>query len=594
MKTRSFFHDGWRVVHLMAICLGLVLAKPFTVHAASGVVALPPSPVPLPPKPSAPADGDWEGLGIAGSSRFIVIGRPGREVSLGGTNVDGAGQVIVWELEEGYFVDDVVKKRFWEINALNPKTAFYFGGAVAAGDRWIAVAHGQSRTGVPTFANGAQIGTRTNRVQLIEFPPGGGWLPGPDLPGPADSSYRQSSSGFGGSLAMHRNRLVVGSNLGALVYEVSANGVWTRTQILNTNSTEWLGFGQTVAIYDDLIAVGASGSPQIETNGLKQGQGGAIIYRRGPNGLYAPEKELRAVGGNTSDGFGYSLALEIRNNVEWLAVGAPGKDAQIAENSYQPNAGSVHLYHRNVPDGQWTFDREITNYFGSLSQQASSGIGVALSNGRLAVSAISSGGSPSSNPGGRVAFYYHDDEQGIWVRTGDQGGSGGLYSRYGLGLHGFEHGFLIGSPGYQLTYGDWEWRTTDPYVGFVNQAPGPFVAGTPAHDRRKDVDPDGDGLINADELFFGTPPLSANTNRIFTPTNDVVAKQFKLQWQQATATFGLKASVAWSSNMTTGAWTTNGVQIVDLGAIPGSTNRRYEAKLSTVGRTNVFFRLLVE
>ncbi len=591
MKAHAFLPACRHAVHLLALGLGLVLGNPIMARAASGVVAAPPASVQLPPKPSAAVDGDWEGLGVAGSSRFIVIGRPGREVLNNGTNVNSAGQIIVWELEEGYIVDDVFQKRSWEINAINPRAGFYFGGAVAAGDRWIAVSHGPSRVGVP----GAGTGPRTNRVQLIEFPPGGGWLPGPDLPTGVDSSYSQSAVQFGISMAMDGSRLVVGtSSSGALVYEVSANGVWTRTQILGTNAPAWNGFGQAVAIRGDLLVVGAALSPSASGNGLTSAQGGAIIYRRDSNGLYTQEKELRAIGGNTNDNFGTSLAIEIRNGREWLAVGAPGKDAQIGPNSFQPNAGSVHLYYRDLPAGQWVFDQEITNYFGSLTQQARSGTTVALSNGRLAVGAISSGGSPSSNPNGVVAFYYHDDGEDKWVRTGEKF-SGGQFGRYGLGLNGFEHGFLIGLPGYLGTgYGDWEWRTTDPYVGFVNQTTGPFVGGTSAQNRRKDADPDGDGVLNSDELFFGTPPLTANTNRLFTPTNDTVAKQFKLQWQQAGNTFGLKANVAWTSNMTAGAWTTNGLQVVDLGTVTNSTNRRYEARLSTIGRSNVFFRLLVE
>jgi hypothetical protein len=75
---------------------------------------------------------------------------------------------------------------------------------------------------------------------------------------------------------------------------------------------------------------------------------------------------------------------------------------------------------------------------------------------------------------------------------------------------------------------------------------------------------------------------------------DSASKQFKLQWQQAAETYGLTAKVAWSTNILGGDWVTNDLQIVSLGTVTNSTAKRYEARLSTIGRTNVFFRLLVE
>ena len=557
----------------------------------------PPQPIQRPPGPPDPQLGNYEGYGVAGSSRFLVIGRPGATVEYNGTNIARAGKVVVWELDESYLVDDLVKKRFWVIDAFKPVDSHYFGTAVAAGDRWIAVAGGLVK---PGFGGPGGTPPKTNHVQLIEFPPDGGWLPGPELPGPADSVYRRTSL-FGMSLAMHRNRLVVGSTTGALVYEVSPAGVWTRTQILNTNSPAWDGFGQSVAIHEDLIAVGAPHSPSSTTNGLFQNQGGAIVYRRGADGLYVPEKEFRLPaaaprdGVDSGDAFGSSLALEIRNGIEWLAVGVPGRNAQIATNSFQPDAGSVALFRRLPPDGEWSFHQEITNYFGNqLTQRAKSGNTIALSNGRLAVGAISPGGTQTPPARGVVGFYYYDENEDRWIRTGEKSGNG--TEQYGRGLHGFAEGFLIGSPFYSGNgvgnAGDWEWRPTDPYVAFINSGGGPSFAGRPASDRRADVDPDGDGILNSDEFFFGSDPLVANTNRVVAPLIDTAAQQFKLQWQQAANTFGLTSKAAWSTTLTT--WVTNDLQVVSLGTVSNSTAQSFEARLSATGRTNVFLRLLVE
>jgi hypothetical protein len=587
-----------KVLGQLALCAAYLLAAPNAILVAASVGSTPPAPVYRPPGPPNPLAGDSEGYSVAGSSRFLVIGRPGATVEYNGEEVLRAGKVVVWELDESYFVDDVVKKRFWVIDAITPVAYHYFGSAVAAGDRWIAVTRGMSRSG---FGGPSDVPPKIHHVQLIEFPPDGGWLPGPELPGPADSAYRQPNMQFGISIAMHRDRLVVGSRFGALVYEVSPLGVWTRTQILTNNSTDWVGLGTSVAIHEDLIAVGAPASPNPGTNGLVTGQGGVILYRRKANGLYEPEKEFRSASVppsdvfNLSDAFGTSLALETREGVEWLAVGSVGRDAQIGPRSFQPDAGSATLFRRIQPAGEWTFHQEITNSFdGDLTQHAKAGNTIALSNGRLALGAVASGGTQTPPAHGVVGFFAHDEERDRWIRTGEV--TGHSRSRYGVGLHGFEHGFLIGTPGFNTVAGsgagDWEWRPTDPYVNFINQAAGPFVAGTPAQDRRADVDPDGDGILNFDELFFGSDPLIPNTNRIIVPVLDQAVQQFKLQWQQAPNTFGLSSRVDWSSNLS--SWTTNNLQIIPLGTVPNSTAKRFEARLSTTGQSNVFFRLLVE
>ncbi len=558
----------------MLVVLGAITAR----GATSGVSALVPSKITTPAPPLPALDDDMEGYSVAGSGRFIVIGRPGREVLSNSTNIDAAGQVVVWELEEGY------RKQSWTIDMINPRRTEFFGGAVAAGDRWIAVSHGMTQIGVP-YADG--LGTATNRVQLIEFPPDGGWLPGPDLPNGADAAFASQSSGFGNALAMDGSRLVVSSANAAFVYEVSPTGVWTRTQRIDAPAGN-TGFSSSMALKGDLLVLGAPGFPVAAGNGLFAAQGGIYIYRKGAGGLFVLEQELRADDGSTNDYFGSSVAVDFIDDAEVVAVGAKFKDVRRSPSNLQPNSGAAYIYRRALPNGSWALEQQLTNFFGTLSQNAYAGLNIALSNGRLSVGADSNGGSPGPEGGGAVAFFYRDSDSGLWIQSGDLS-----YGGYYRGLAGFPYGFLIGDPGYALKLGQWEWRTTDPYSGFINQ-PGVFVSTTPGTSRRSNADPDGDGALNSEELFFGTDPLTSNTNRILRPSVDTVAKQFKMQWQQATATFGLKSTVMWSTNMTSGTWTTNGLQIVDLGLIAGTSNRRYEARVSNIGRTNAFFRILVE
>lgn len=554
------------VLFLAAFLMDVVLGA----DGSSGTVPLAPPPINVPPPPAAAVAQDWEGYGIAGSGKFIVIGRPGRDIPNGGTNASAAGQVVVWDVEEGYL------SRSWTIDCVKPRVAEFFGGAVAAGDRWIAVSHG---LGVPGVPYDVSPGQKTNRVQLLEFRGEEGWVPGPDLP---TGGARLSQ--FGQTLVMQGSRLVVGSSSAAYVYDVSPQGVWTLTQTITAppSAGQSSAFGAFVAMYGDLLVVGANGFPNVAGNGYFSQQGRAYVYRWGQNGLYSLETDFVAPDAAEGDAFGASVAVEILEDAEVIAIGAPAKDLVKSQPTPTPNMGAVYMYRRDLPNGEWRLEQELTNFFGSIFSNLGAGARVALHHGRLAVSA-----GEGVNEG--VEFHYRT-EAGNWVYSGDGTVSS---DRYGHGLVSFEHGFLIGRSGRNSNAGAWEWRSTNPYLGFLN-APGVALAGQPLTERRADADPDGDGLPNSEELFFGTDPLAGNTNQVVRPNFDGASGQFRMQWQEAAQTYGLLSKVAWTTNLFGGIWQTNSLQIVTLPSDAGSTNKKYEARLPAGGRTNLFFRLVVQ
>lgn len=556
---------------LLAAAALLTAPKPACAQDAVAFFALPSTSVPPPPAPAVRAD--FEGYGVAGSERLIVVGRPGREVQRDGTEINAAGQVLVWNVEDGYL------KKSWVIDAPNPGPGFYFGGAVAAGTRWIAVSQGPSRVGVP----GATAVSKSNRVQLIEFPPDGDWNLGPELfPTGVDAGSQSYAHQFGHGMVMQGNRLIVsapGSTPGAVfVYDVNDAGVWNRTQRIDGPFPAREGaFGQAIAMSGDLLVVGVPLSPAANGGGLLKNQGGAYIYRKGSDGLYVLEKELRAPDGAASDAFGKAVAVEVREDVEIVAIGAPLAEISVDTRNFG-NAGAVYIFERPLPSGDWVMTNKIFRFSaGGPSTGDESGLPLALGHGALYVGS-----------GGSAKGLYRVSSTAGWQLLNTFGQR--VYTFQNGALASFARGFLVGS-GDNLSPGAWSWLMHDSYDGLVN-SPGAWLGTTTTTTRRADADPDQDGIPNGQELFFGTPPMVANTNRILQPTRDLATKQFRLRWQEAAQTYGLKSYLTWASSTPTTAtnWTTSGIQILSLGIVPGTSQRAFEARLPFAGKTNVFFR----
>jgi len=334
----------------------------------------------------------------------------------------------------------------------------------------------------------------------------------------------------------------------------------------------------------DLLLVGAWAFTNQTGNGFLQQQGRAYLYRRGNNGLYELEADFVAPDPELSAHFGDGVSVQKESDAEMVAIAAPDKDVRFSSSNLQPNYGNVYIFRRNLPSGTWFMEQQLTNFFRTMTAaQLKAGTQLALRGRRLAVCS-----GPSAEG---VEFFYRDDD-GRWISIGDDSGGGG----YGHGLAGFEHGFVIGKPFSSGRVGGWDWRALDPYLAFLNQPPppGPWLGSSDVSDRRGDADPDSDGIRNSDELFFGSDPLTADTSGVMRPTLDESVKQFKVQWEEAANTYGLRSKPAWSTNVFSDSWQTNNFQIVTLTNRPGSSNKRYEARLSSNSLTNVFFRLLVE
>ena len=146
----------------------------------------------------------------------------------------------------------------------------------------------------------------------------------------------ENGSGFGSSVAVDGNRILVGASGNAYVYEPGSDG-WSQTGMLTAMTAEGLSFGGNVALGGDRALVAA-------TAGRRFGGGGADgevhVFDRDENGRWNPAGTLTAAG---ATGFGSSMAL--RGN--YAVVGAPMASAGSAR-----LAGSVYTFNRGE-DGTW-------------------------------------------------------------------------------------------------------------------------------------------------------------------------------------------------------------------------------------------------
>jgi len=185
-------------------------------------------------------------------------------------------------------------------------------------------------------------------------------------PGLADDSQ------FGFSVDIYNRWVVAGSNIsdnnkGSIrIFKVIENPVPAVPQVLYGfsevtdspftifNPQEGDFFGSSVAIYEDWIAVGATGS---------QNTGAVYIYQKDENDEWSIFEILLPSDGVNNDQFGYSVSL-FGNN---LAVGARSKTSALGDQF----AGTVYLF--TYSGGSWQEvnkfepinDDNETNYFGT-------------------------------------------------------------------------------------------------------------------------------------------------------------------------------------------------------------------------------------
>jgi hypothetical protein len=170
------------------------------------------------------------------------------------------------------------------------------------------------------------------------------------------AAHPQVMEGFGSSLAIYGDTLAIGAmyndsastdqtdtsaaDSGAVYVFVRSGDAWHQAAFLKADApTPNDFFGMRVAIWGDTIAVGV---PRASPYGNTVPRGGSVyVFVRDVSGAWTRQAKLAITGSAASDMFGYSLALQ----QDLLAVGAP------YESSGASQSGAVFLFKRDA--GAW-------------------------------------------------------------------------------------------------------------------------------------------------------------------------------------------------------------------------------------------------
>ena len=164
------------------------------------------------------------------------------------------------------------------------------------------------------------------------------------------ASDRDFEAGFGGSVAISGDTIVVGSPqrgipsggffpdpAGAAYVFVRSNGIWTQQQKLTGNNTgDSDNFGTSVAIDGNTIVIGARF--EAGTNNTSADSGAAYVFSR-TGTTWTQDAYLKASNAGALDEFGTAVAVSGNR----IAVGAPFEDDGGQE------AGAVYIFENRSP-----------------------------------------------------------------------------------------------------------------------------------------------------------------------------------------------------------------------------------------------------
>ena len=212
--------------------------------------------------------------------------------------------------------------------------------------------------------------------------------------------------GFGDAIAIDAEGIVIGApeddneNGGgagsAYVFERDPNGVWLQSaRLLASDGSGGDAFGFSVAIHDDVIAVGAP-----EDDPLGFASGSAYVFERDPNGAWVETAKLLGDDGGGIDLFGHAVAV----TGEAIAVAAPVAGVE--------NAGRVYVFTRE-PDGAW--ERSETLASSDINTADDFGSALAL-DGAMMIA----GARFKENAGmfTGAAYVFHRQPDGAWLEVG--------------------------------------------------------------------------------------------------------------------------------------------------------------------------------
>ena len=229
---------------------------------------------------------------------------------------------------------------------------------------------------------------------------------------------REANDSFGASVAVGENYAVVGApfhdkdelggviklGAGAAYIYQKFMGNWVFLQkIVASDRTQSDGFGWSVDIDRDRIVIGAWAADTLE--GSSGGPGAVYIFKKNTSNVWIEEQKIISSDLELGDHFGASV--QISNGV--IAVGAYLEEHDALGGNQLSNCGSAYIFTQSST-GSWTqlqkitaSDRTIGDFF-SLS--------MSLHNDVLVC------GSDRRNSKAGVAYIFEKNQFGAWIETG--------------------------------------------------------------------------------------------------------------------------------------------------------------------------------
>lgn len=312
-------------------------------------------------KAAEPGAGDLFGGAVDVSGDIVVVGAPWEGSASTGVNGDqtddsapASGAAYVFVRQGAGWVQEAYLK------ASNTDPSDYFGESVAVSGNTIVVgARGESSQGRGVGApQGNNLSPDSGAAYVFVRQAGSGsWSQQAFL----KSSNADPGDHFGLAVDLHGDTVLVGalgedSNsagvngvqsdnslivAGAAYVFVRSGGVWTQQAYLKaSNPDPGDGFGMSVAVFGDRVAIGARGEsgsssgvngPQVD-NAMSR-SGACYVFKR-TAGIWSQEAYVKASNPNPVAGFGFSVALSgdaLVVGVPWEANAASGVGADQSD-----------------------------------------------------------------------------------------------------------------------------------------------------------------------------------------------------------------------------------------------------------------------
>jgi hypothetical protein len=261
------------------------------------------------------------------------------------------------------------------------------------------------------------------------------------------ASNTEAGDGFGYNVALDGDTLAVGvpgeasaatgingnqgdnsaPNSGAVYVFIRTNGIWSQQAYVKASNTEaGDGFGESIALAGDTLAVGASiessaatGIDGDQTDNNAADSGAVYVFIR-TNGVWRQQAYVKASNTEASDRFGLSIALvgdTLAVGAVFEASAATGIDGDQTDNN-AADSGAVYVFIRI--NGVWRQQA----YVKASNTEASDwfGYSVALADDTLAVGAINEasaatgidGNQTDNNAADSGAVYVFIRTNGVW------------------------------------------------------------------------------------------------------------------------------------------------------------------------------------